>query len=327
MSTETAAATRGEKPMRVIAWRWRSATSLALVTLIGIASFCWPFVVRARGDSQHGSEAPWLFAVLMLFLVTILVAEVIEGGIDAKAIALLGVLAAVATALRPLSGGVTGFQPMFVVIVLAGRVFGRGFGFVVGAVSMFASALLTGGVGPWLPYQVLGAAWIGFGAGCLPRMRGRREVVLLATYGAAAGLAFGLILDLWFWPWATGIGTTISYVPGGAIATNLHHFLALFVLTSLGFDLPRAVGDAVILLAVGGPLLVLLRRAGRRAAFDASPLFVSVHVTSEESNHQRTCEATMGVATTAKGAGLPRTSTSTSSPTLTAGSTRANAIP
>ena len=38
---------------------------------------------------------------------------------------------------------------------------------------MFASALLTGGVGPWLPFQMLCAAWVGFFAGCLPPARGR----------------------------------------------------------------------------------------------------------------------------------------------------------
>ena len=32
------------------------------------------------------------------------------------------------TALRPLGGGITGFQPLFVVLVLGGYAFGAGFG-------------------------------------------------------------------------------------------------------------------------------------------------------------------------------------------------------
>ena len=42
------------------------------------------------------------------------------------------------------------------------------------------SALVTGGVGPWLPFQMLGAAWVGLGAGLLPPAKGRAEIVLLA---------------------------------------------------------------------------------------------------------------------------------------------------
>ena len=64
-----------------------------------------------------------------------------------------------------------------------------GFGFVLGATTLFASALVTGGVGPWLPFQMLGAAWVGWGAGMLPPLRGRAEMLMLAAYGAVAGLA------------------------------------------------------------------------------------------------------------------------------------------
>ena len=50
----------------------------------------------------------------------------------------------------------------------AGRVFGPGFGFALGCTSLFASAIITGGVGPWMPYQMFGCAWIGLFAGLLP---------------------------------------------------------------------------------------------------------------------------------------------------------------
>ena len=56
---------------------------------------------------------------------------------------------------------------------------GPGFGFVLGSVTMFASALLTGGVGPWMPFQMLAMGWVSMGAGLLPgpdRLRGRREL-------------------------------------------------------------------------------------------------------------------------------------------------------
>ena len=197
-----------------------------------------------------------------------LLAEISSGGVDAKAVAMLGVLAALGTALRPFGAGVTGFNPMFVVLILGGRALGPGFGFVLGATTMFSSALLTGGVGPWLPFQMLAAAWIGFFSGLLPPARGRRELVMLAGYGAVSGVAFGFLMNLWFWPFQTGTSSSLSFVPGAPLAENLGRFLAYSVATSLGWDLIRGLGNAALVLVFGGPVLRALRRATRRAAFD-----------------------------------------------------------
>ena len=82
---------------------------------------------------------------------------------------MLGVLSAINAALRPLGAGIAGIETVFFLLVLAGRVFGPGFGFVLGCTSLFASALLTAGVGPWLPFQMVASAWIGMFAGLLPR--------------------------------------------------------------------------------------------------------------------------------------------------------------
>ncbi len=129
--------------------------------------------------------------------------------------------------------------------------------------TLFASALLTGGVGPWLPFQMLCAAWVGFLAGCLPRATGRRELWMLATYGAVAGLVYGLIMDMWFWPFGTA-GTELHFVPGASVAENLRRFWAFHLASALGFDIPRALGNALLVLIVGTPVLAALRRAARR---------------------------------------------------------------
>ena len=109
-------------------------------------------------------------------------------------------MAACFAALRVPSPGINGFEPEWFLLILSARVFGRGFGFVLGAVAFFASALITGGVGPWLPFQMLAAAWVGFGAGCLPPMRGFPERLMLAGYGVVSALAYGLLTNFWFWP-------------------------------------------------------------------------------------------------------------------------------
>ena len=255
----------------------RSASAIALTSVFGLLAFFWPLFVEPGTWLSDSPDGPWLFAVLVPLLLAVVIAEISDGGIDAKSVALLGVLTAVAAALRPLSGGVTGFQPMFVVLILGGRVFGPGFGFLLGSTSMLASALLTGGVGPWLPFQMIGAAWIGMGAGFLPRVTGRLEVALLAGYGAFSALAFGILLNLWFWPFIVAEGD-ISFVAGAPVTENLGRLLAFTLATSWGFDIPRALGNAALIVALGAPALRALRRTHRVAAFDSSPVFLAAPV-------------------------------------------------
>jgi len=161
----------------------------------------------------------------------------------------------------------------WVFVGLLPLVFGRGFGFVLGAVAFFASGLITGGVGPWLPFQMLAAGWVGFGAGCLPPMRGFPERLLLATYGVVAALVYGVLTNFWFWPFV-GSTTTYSFVPGLGTVANLHRFILFDLTTSMGFDLTRAVTCAILILVLGRPVLAALRRASRRAAFEPQIDFI-----------------------------------------------------
>lgn len=260
--------------MNLVPVRLRSGLALAAVFAVGIAAFGWPFLVEpgAALDSSHSGDAPFVFVALMPLIAAVVLAELTSGGMDAKAVAMLGMLAAVGGALRALGPGTAGLEPTFVVIVLGGRVFGRGFGFVLGAVTLFVGALVTGGVGPWLPFQMLAAGWVGFFAGTLPPVRGRAEVGVVAAYAAVVSLLFGLVMNLWFWPFAS-YGPEVSYVAGDSFAANGGRYLLFYVTTSLPWDLGRALLCLVVILLAGTSLLRALRRAARRAAFDAPVVF------------------------------------------------------
>ncbi|MEV4192831.1 ECF transporter S component [Streptomyces toxytricini] len=254
----------------------RAAAALVLVSLIGVAAFGWPLLADAGSGLAHAQDAPWLFAALLPLLVAVVVATIADQGLDAKAVAMLGVLAAVGAALRPLGAGTAGLEPMFFLMALSGRVLGPGFGFVLGAVTMFASALLTGGVGPWMPFQMLAMGWFALGAGLLPgarRIRGRAELAMLAAYGFAGSFAYGTVMNLQGWVLLQGMGQGISFHPGDPVGANLARFLAYCAATSLGWDLGRAVLTVVLTLLLGGTLLKALRRATRKAAFEAPVSF------------------------------------------------------
>jgi energy-coupling factor transport system substrate-specific component len=250
----------------------RATWMVAMASLLGVVAFFWPFVV-APGAFGDTAMAPLLFGALLVLVVVVVFAEVAEGGIDAKAIAMLGVLSAVGAVLRPLGAGTAGLETVFFLLVLAGRAYGAGFGFCLGCTTMFASALVTGGVGPWLPYQMFGCAWVGMFAGLLPAATGRREVLMLATYGAVSAYLFGFLLNLSFWPFYLDPHSAIAYLPGGAFAVNARRYLVFDATTSLGWDTGRALTNFVLIMLVGSALLRTFRRAARRAAFEAPVRF------------------------------------------------------
>jgi energy-coupling factor transport system substrate-specific component len=258
---------------RVIVLRPRAVLMVAMASFLGFVAFLWPFVLPP-GRLGGSATPPAMFGALLLLVLAVLFAEIADGGIDAKALAMLGVLSAVDAALRPLGAGTAGVETVFFLLVLAGRVFGAGFGFALGCTSLFASALLTGGVGPWMPYQMFGCAWVGLGAGLLPKIRHRKlELVVLAAYGAVSGYFFGFMLNLSFWPFATDPNSSIAYLPGAAFSTQWHRYLLFDATTSLGWDTGRAVTNFIAILIVGPAVLGALRRAHRKAAFDAPVTF------------------------------------------------------
>ena len=147
-------------------------------------------------------------------------------------------------------------RPVFFLLVLAGRVFGPGFGFVLGCTSLFASALLTAGVGPWLPFQMLGR---GLGRArrrpAAAARRGRAEIAMLAAYGVVRRVRVRLpdepvVLAVR----ASAATPTLSYVAGAPLLENLHRFLVFTVLTStLGWDTGRAITNVIAIVLLGRP--------------------------------------------------------------------------
>lgn len=242
--------------------------SLLLASAMGIIAFTWPLLAGAGSILEHNAAAPVLLGAVVLGVLLVVLIALGDGGIDAKAIAMLGLLAAVGAVLRPLSAGSAGVEFVFLFIVLGGRVFGAGFGFALGSITLFTSALLTGGVGPWLPFQMLAASWMGMGAALVPgRMRGAAETAVLSSYAAVCGFLYGQVMNLSFWPFTLGAGTALSFRPGAPAGENLHRFLLFSIATSLGWDLMRALVLGVGIAVLGRPVLSALRRAARLAAF------------------------------------------------------------
>ncbi|GAA1924090.1 ECF transporter S component [Nocardioides lentus] len=271
MSTRTA----GVGPVAAVRLTPRSALVMGLASLAGLAMLTWPLLLVPEAGAER-VDPPFLFLALLPVILAVVLAEVTEGGMDSRVLAVLGVLVAVNAVLRGLGAGTAGVELVFFLLILAGRVFGPGFGFVLGSVSLFASALLTAGVGPWLPFQMLVAAWVGLGAGLLPRrVSGRWEIAMLVAYAVVAAYLYGLFMNLSGWPFLLGIelpgvSESLAFVPGDPLADNLRRFGIYTLLTSTtSFDTGRAITTSLCVVLLGPAILTTLRRAARRAVITA----------------------------------------------------------
>ncbi len=245
--------------------RW-SKIMLVITAVLGVLAFGWPLFLRPGALLSASTVAPMVLAVLLPLVLGVVVVQLANQEMDVKALSMLGVLTALGAVARPLGVGTAGMETVFFLVILAGRVFGPGFGFVLGNTTIFASALVVGGVGPWLPHQMLAAGFVGLGARMLPRAAGRVEIAVLAGYGALASFAFGFAMDFSFWPFMIGTGGQ-GFDPAIGPLANLHRFVVYELVTGMGWNIGRAVTNVVLITILGPPVLRVLRRAARRARF------------------------------------------------------------
>ncbi len=258
----------------------RVSPLVLVASAAGAIAFLYPFILPALAGperrSGRGIEVPLLFALLALVCLATIVVEVQgraagHGPARSKMVALLGVLVALDAALRLLPS-LLGASPIFLLILLVGYCYGPDFGFLMGALTLLVSAVITGGLGPWLPFQMLTAGWVGLTAGWLPRLGGRREIALLALFGALWGFLFGAIMNLWSWPFAApGLEQPagLYWVPGMTLGETLRTYARFYLVTSLVYDLFRAVGNAALVALLGRPVIAVLDRY--RARFTWEP--------------------------------------------------------
>jgi len=241
---------------------------ISAIALISFSLFTWPLFIGAEQQAQS-ALAQTVFMLLMPLLVGLVLIEFSAGGIDARQIALLGVLIALNSVVRMLGAGTAGIETAFFLILIGAYAFGSSFGYLLGAGSLLVSALLTGGVGPWLPFQMMAAGLLGLAAGALPRLKGKRaQIWLLAGFAVVGSYAYGALMTLWNWPFLAGTGTSISYLAGAGLIDNLGRFISFELVTGgLLWDTGRAVTTVVLVWLTAPALLATLHRAARRAGY------------------------------------------------------------
>lgn len=183
------------------------------------------------------------------------------------------VLAALAAAGRILFAPIPDFKPVSAIAIIAGVVFGRKSGFMVGALAALASNLFFG-QGPWTPWQMYAWGLVGYGAGLLAAIpakapkstdssrlaecgEGRssrkqplieQHAVIIYIYGFVSCLIYGFILNAW---------SILSFYH--AQASGLAGILLVYA-TALPFDVAHGVATVVFLAALYAPWRRKLKR-------------------------------------------------------------------
>jgi energy-coupling factor transport system substrate-specific component len=252
---------------------WSRAIGL-VATLVSLSVFAWPLFITQESQT---AMAQGVFIGLMPILVIIVLAEYGSGSLGSRQLAVLGLLIALNASIRLLGAGVAGVETAFFLIIIAGYVFGMGFGFTLGAGSLLVSALLGAGVGPWLPFQMMAAGLVGIGAGGVGnltlRMKSRAafEIAILCAYAIPASFGYGALMTLWNWPFLAGEGSSLSFVAGAPPLVNLATFIKYeFFTGGLLWDLGRTLTTAILLALTAKTLLATLRRAANKAGIHRS---------------------------------------------------------
>ncbi|HVS29791.1 MAG TPA: prenyltransferase/squalene oxidase repeat-containing protein [Solirubrobacteraceae bacterium] len=171
---------------------------------------------------------------------------------SARVLALVATLAALAALGRVAFAPLPNVKPTTDIVLISGYVLGGAPGFAVGAVAAISSNLFFG-EGPWTPWQMLAWGGVGIGGAVLARItRHHLGRVGLAFVCALAGLAFGIVMNLYTWITFSGEHT-------------LSQFAFLYG-RGIPFDIAHAVGNALFALAFGPALVRSLERF--RARFE-----------------------------------------------------------
>ena len=167
---------------------------------------------------------------------------------QARELVLIAVLCALAVASRAAFAWLPHFKPIFGIIILSGIVLGAQAGFLVGAVSAFASNFLFG-QGPWTPWQMLAYGICGLIAGLCYHRKTKldKDPLSLGLFGFFVVLfAVCPLLDT-----STVMTTLTVFTPAAVLSVYT---------TAILTNLIQAGCTFVTLILLSKPLLVKLER-------------------------------------------------------------------
>ena len=163
----------------------------------------------------------------------------------------VAVLAALAAAGRILFAPIPSFKPVSAICIIAGAVFGRRSGFMVGALAALASNFFFG-QGAWTPWQMYAWGLVGYIAGILGQTKAFDKLFVVLAYGFVSGYLFGLVMNVWS-------------IVGFFHTEGLGQMLMIYA-AALPFDTTHALATVAFLAVLYAPWRRKLARVKRKYA-------------------------------------------------------------
>ena len=148
------------------------------------------------------------------------------------------VLGALAAAGRLLFAAFPHVKPVSAIAIVAGAVFGRRCGFMVGALAALVSNFFLG-QGPWTPWQMYAWGMVGYFAGVFANKGLFDRRAFMYVYGFLSALLYGLLLNIWH---------VVGFMPVSTFPAVILAFGA-----ALPFDITHGVATVIFLLIIYTP--------------------------------------------------------------------------
>ena len=203
-----------------------------------------PLVVFAGVFVFKENMYAWITVACVILALILFYASFDKKIVGTRRMVIIAVMTALSVIGRAVFSMIPAFKPITSIVIITAIWIGPESGFLVGSLTAVISNFQFG-QGPWTPFQMFAWGMIGLIAGYLGDPL-RRSRVALAVYGAFAGIAYSMIMDIW---------TVLWYGEG----FNWSLYLAALA-TALPYTIGYAVSNVVFLLVLGRPFGEKLQR-------------------------------------------------------------------
>ena len=203
-----------------------------------------PLVVFAGVFVFQENMYAWITVACVILALILFYASFDRKIVGTRRMVIIAVMTALSVIGRAVFSMIPAFKPITSIVIITAIWIGPESGFLVGSLTAVISNFQFG-QGPWTPFQMFAWGMIGLIAGYLGDPL-RRSRVALAVYGALAGIAYSMIMDVW---------TVLWY--GEGFKWSL--YLAALA-TAVPYTIGYAVSNVIFLLVLGRPFGEKLQR-------------------------------------------------------------------
>lgn len=243
----------------------RSFPLFVFINVLSLSIFFLPLFIEVKSKSLEKILAPISITLVLLTAVACLLLS--HSRMTSRSLLTLSATACALGVLGKLLDLPAGGSGLFFVVIVCGFALGSEFGQLVGMSSMFVSALLTGGIGPWLGYQAIAMGLIGAAAGLVSPLIVRsfaksgniNKIVFfsITIYAGVLGIAYGFLANWWSWPFLD-YGDRLSFDASASIMKNLGSYWNFYIRTSLWWDIWAFAGNVLAMIFLGRHVIAAL---------------------------------------------------------------------